>query len=377
MKDNKKTGVIIAAAGAGRRMGGDIPKQFLKTGGVPVIVKTVNVFEACPLIDDIIVVAAEGYIEVTKKMIEGCGSAAEVIEGGDSRQDSVFNAVEYIKKNRPDWGIVLIHDAARPFVTRDIIEKCVEGVKREGAAVAVVPVKDTIREKGRTLDRSGLYAVQTPQGFARDIIISAHEKAREDGFAGTDDISLVERIGGKTVMTDGSYSNIKITTPEDLPPETRAGTGYDVHQLAPGRDLVLGGVDIPYEKGLFGHSDADVLLHAVMDALLGAAALGDIGRHFPDSDEKYRGISSMKLLKETGKLISKEGYTVGNIDVTLVAQEPKVSVYIEKMRENIAACLGIDTALVNVKATTTEGLGYTGRGEGMAAQAVCILHYYR
>lgn len=377
MKDNKKTGVIIAAAGAGRRMGGDIPKQFLKTGGVPVIVKTADVFAACPFIDDIIVVAAEGFLDITKNMLDENEISAEVIEGGDSRQGSVFNAVEYIKKNRPEWDIVLIHDAARPFVTRDIIEKCVEGVKRAGAAVAVVPVKDTIREKDRTLERSGLYAVQTPQGFERELIISAHEKAREDGYVGTDDISLVERIGGKVVMTDGSYSNIKITTPDDLPPEIRSGTGYDVHRLTEGRDLVLGGVKIPYAKGLLGHSDADVLLHAVMDALLGAAALGDIGRHFPDSDEKYRGISSMKLLKETGKLISKEGYTVGNIDVTLIAQEPKVSAYIEKMRENIAACLGIDTALVNVKATTTEGLGYTGRGEGMAAQAACVLHYYR
>ncbi|MCI2063248.1 MAG: 2-C-methyl-D-erythritol 4-phosphate cytidylyltransferase [Eubacteriaceae bacterium] len=377
MLDTKETGVIIAAAGTGERMGGGVPKQFITIGGEPIIVRTVRAFSESPYICGIVIAAAKDYIDVMRDTLLQHGLDAEIIEGGSSRQESVCRGVMHIRKNHAGWEYVLVHDAARPYVTGDVIERCVLGAAESGASVTCVPVKDTIRESGRTLDRSRLFSVQTPQGFRTEILYEAHQKALADGFAGTDDISLTERIGIKTQMVEGSYKNIKITTPDDVPAETRVGTGYDVHRLTEGRPLVLGGVVIPYDRGLLGHSDADVLLHAVMDALLGAAACGDIGKHFPDTDPEYKGISSMELLRRTGRIISNEGYTVGNIDVTLIAQRPKIAPYIDEMRGNIASALGTATENISVKGTTTEGLGLTGRGEGMAAQAVCALYRQR
>ncbi|MBR4410645.1 MAG: 2-C-methyl-D-erythritol 2,4-cyclodiphosphate synthase [Firmicutes bacterium] len=215
--------------------------------------------------------------------------------------------------------------------------------------------------------------MQTPQGFASEILRKAYEAAYRDGFLGTDDAGLAERIGQTILLTEGDYANIKITTREDLPMEIRVGTGYDVHRLTEGRKLILGGVDIPYEKGLDGHSDADVMAHALMDALLGAAGLGDIGRHFPDTDPQYKGISSLKLLEIVNQRIHEAGYELGNADVTIIAQRPKLAGYISQMEENLAAVLGADIRQINVKATTTEKLGFTGRGEGIAAEAACII----
>ena len=215
--------------------------------------------------------------------------------------------------------------------------------------------------------------MQTPQGFRTDVIREAYRRAYAEGFYGTDDASLAERAGYSIAVAEGSYANIKITTKEDLPVEMRIGSGYDVHRLEEGRKLILCGTEIPFEKGLLGHSDADVALHALMDAMLGAAAAGDIGRHFPDTDDRFKGVSSMELLKQTLMVINKEGYAPGNVDITIIAQRPKLQPYIEQMRENTAAALNIGKESVSVKATTTEKLGFTGRGEGIAAQAVCIL----
>ena len=273
---------------------------------------------------------------------------------------------------------MLVHDAARPFVTEDVVQEVIRGAFDRGAAVPCVAVKDSLREnegeRSRCVDRSRFFAVQTPQGFRKELLDEAYEKACKDGFSGTDDASLVERLGYNVEIVDGDYDNIKITTKEDLPMENRIGTGFDVHRLVEGRKLILGGVEIPYEKGLDGHSDADVLIHALMDALLGAAAMGDIGRHFPDTDDAYKGISSMKLLDRVNNILAENMYSIGNADITVIAQKPKLSPYIEKMRENVADVLGIGKDLINIKATTTEKLGFTGRGEGIAAEAVCSIY---
>nr|WP_312092610.1 2-C-methyl-D-erythritol 4-phosphate cytidylyltransferase [Aminipila sp.] len=377
MHKNKKIAVIIAAAGSGTRMGGGIPKQFLEIEGKPVLVKTALAFSQNQYIDGFFVVTGEEYIEKSKKLLEGIDKFMGVVAGGAQRQDSVYNGLKVLQA---DMDYVLVHDAARPFVAQDIINRVVEKAVEKGTAVAAVAVKDTIKtiedeeQFKSTLPRNQLRSVQTPQGFRKNIIVKAYEKACAEEFYGTDDAALVERMGVPVYVVEGGYDNIKITTKEDMPMEYRIGTGYDVHRFAENRRLILGGVEVPYKLGLLGHSDADVLVHAVMDALLGAAALGDIGRHFPDSDEKYKGASSMKLLENVSDLLENKGYSIGNIDATIIAQEPKLSPFIDEMKINIAETLKISHNKVNIKATTTERLGFTGRKEGIASEAVCILN---
>ena len=286
---------------------------------------------------------------------------------------------------------MLIHDGARCLTDGDTIRGTMRGAEETGAAVASVPCVDTVKSVDAagfvtgTPDRADLRCVQTPQAFRRELIMNAHLAAERDGFIGTDDASLVERVGHPVLLTEGSRRNLKLTTPEDFAmataflreenplPETRIGTGYDVHRLVTGRRLILCGIEIPHTHGLDGHCDADVAVHALMDALLGAAALGDIGRHFPDTDEKYRGISSMKLLDHVCALLRDKGLRPANADVTIVAQAPKLAPYIEAMRTNLAAALCLPAERVNVKATTTEHLGFEGRREGISAQAVAML----
>ena len=377
MHKNKKIAVIIAAAGSGTRMGGGIPKQFLEIEGKPVLVKTALAFSQNQYIDGFFVVTGEEYIEKSKKLLEGIDKFMGVVAGGAQRQDSVYNGLKVLQA---DMDYVLVHDAARPFVAQEIINRVVEKAVEKGTAVAAVAVKDTIKtiedeeQFKSTLPRNQLRSVQTPQGFRKNIIVKAYEKACAEEFYGTDDAALVERMGVPVYVVEGGYDNIKITTKEDMPMEYRIGTGYDVHRFAENRRLILGGVEVPYKLGLLGHSDADVLVHAVMDALLGAAALGDIGRHFPDSDEKYKGASSMKLLENVSDLLENKGYSIGNIDATIIAQEPKLSPFIDEMKINIAETLKISHNKVNIKATTTERLGFTGRKEGIASEAVCILN---
>ncbi len=369
-------GVIIAAAGSGTRMGGgsrELPKQFMKIGGVPMIKKTVEVFEKNEYVDDICVVINETYRSMYEELLADCGKIRCMVPGGKERQESVGAGLRELMRIS-SFEYVMIHDGARPYVTGDIIEASLEAAAKHGACTAAVPVKDTIRSGGITLERDNLFAVQTPQTFERNLIAEAYNRAWSDGYVGTDDGSLAERLGRNVAIVPGSYTNIKITTREDLPMETRIGTGYDVHRLTEGRKLILGGVEIPYEKGLLGHSDADVLAHAIADAILGAAALGDIGRHFPDSDARYKGISSMLILEHTAELVRENGFEIGNVDATVVAQMPKLAPYIQQMTENIAAALGTVPERVSVKATTTERLGLTGRGEGMAAQAAALLY---
>lgn len=380
MYNNKKTAAVIAAAGMGKRMGSNVPKQYLKIGGEPILLKTIRAFCSNEKIDYIFIVTNKDYVNHCWQLKENYGleKIVSIVEGGKERQDSVYCALQEINRRQPGVEYVLVHDGARPFVSQETIDFVLEAAAGTGAAVACVPVKNSIRQgkgtESRNVERSNLYSVQTPQGFKKSILMEAYEKAFDDGWYGTDDASLVERTGHPVELVMGKYDNIKITTKEDMPMESRVGTGFDVHRLVSGRALILGGVEIPFEKGLLGHSDADVLTHALMDSLLGAAAMGDIGQHFPDTDPQYEGISSMVLLEKVKRIISDEYYKIGNVDITVMAQRPKIKSFIGDMRRNIAKTLEIEESRVNIKGTTTEKLGFVGREEGIAAQAVCLLY---
>lgn len=375
-RDNRVIAIIVAA-GRGKRLGSSLPKQFLKVRGRTILEMSVEAFEQNKYVDEIFVAANADYCELTEKLCRGFSKLKKIVAGGAERQDSVRAALDCL---RGENGIVLVHDAARPFVSEAVINAVIEGTADFGAAIPTVPAKDTIRQVdgtgSRTLQRETLACVQTPQGFRISLLKHAFEKAQAQGVLGTDDASLVERMGINISMVQGEDANRKITTREDLETEMRIGTGYDVHRLVEGRPLVLCGEQIPYEKGLLGHSDADVALHALMDAMLGAAGLGDIGKHFPDTDERYRGISSMKLLQKTAELLREAGYFLGNADITIIAQRPKIAGYIPKMRANIAEIMNCDENKINIKGTTTEKLGFVGREEGIASEAVCILYRY-
>lgn len=375
---------IILAGGSGSRMGADRNKVLLELCGEPVIVRSVRAFLS--LTDGIVLVCRKEDIPVMKQVMSKYHLKVTFAEGGDTRQSSVWNGLQALPA---DCTNVLIHDGARCLVDEATILRCKASVELYGTGVAAVPAIDTIKQVdaaaivSATPDRSSLRAVQTPQGFSADIIRRAHKDALEAGFLGTDDASLVERIGFPVRLTLGDRRNIKLTTPEDLKmaealmepsyPALRVGQGYDVHRLVKDRELILCGVHVPHTMGLLGHSDADVALHALMDAMLGAMALGDIGKHFPDSDEQYRGISSMKLLEHVVQLLDEHRARVTNCDITIIAQKPKLLPYIPVMQANVAAILQLPVDRVNVKATTTERLSFEGREEGISAQAICMV----
>ena len=371
MKDNS-CAVIITAGGTGTRMGAEVPKQFLKIGGKTILEQTVQRFASMPEAFRIVLTAPEESLDLCRELFP---DEVRICAGGASRQKSVMAGLRELQKEGfPEEGIVLVQDGVRPYVTEETIRDVLRLAEETGAAIAAVPCTDTIRDiETGTLQRDRLVSVQTPQGFRFGLLLDAYEKAEAEGFSGTDDAGLVERLGHPVAIAAGSRENIKITTPSDLPQEMRIGSGYDVHRLVEGRKLILGGVEIPYEKGLLGHSDADVLLHALMDAMLGAAAMGDIGKCFPDNDPAYEGADSMTLLKEVAGMLADAGWKLGNADVTVICQKPKIGPHAEEMRRNIAAACGTDPGRISVKATTTEKLGFTGRGEGIAAEAVCTI----
>jgi len=373
MINGKSVTAIITAAGKGSRMGTSLPKQFLSMGGKTILTRAIEPFEKAEFVDRILVVTNWDFVALCEKICEDYSKVERVLVGGKERQDSVKNALDIIED-----GYALIHDGARPYVSEDIIKAVLTDAAETGASVAAVPVKDTIRQAedsgSKTLPRETLYSVQTPQGFEVGLIKEAFAKAYAEGFYGTDDAGLVDRMGHPVAISQGSYGNIKITTKEDLPVEMRIGHGYDVHRLVEGRELLLCGVNIPFEKGLLGHSDADVAIHALMDSLLGAAGMRDIGNLFPDNDDSYKGISSVLLLEEVTKRLKEQGWSLNNADVTIMAQRPKLAPHIDTMRENMAKALGASVDVINVKATTTEKLGFVGREEGIAAEAVCILN---
>ena len=368
MYKNKIVSVIIAAAGAGSRMGGGIPKQYRNINGKPMLALAAEAFWNCGFVDNVCVVVNEDY---DPKVLDFLNPDTILTLGGAQRQDSVYNGLRSLPK---DTDIVLVHDGARPFVPMEVIERVVDGALVSGAAIPCIKPKDTIRNEAGTLDREEIHMVQTPQGFNIELILEAYEKAFDEGYYGTDDASLVDRIGKMVSLVQGSESNIKITTPEDIPcDETRIGNGYDLHTLVENRPLIIGGVLIPYEKGLLGHSDADVLVHALMDAILGAMGQGDIGKHFPDTSIEYKDISSLILLKKVCDIMGREGFGIINGDITLLMEKPKIAPYIEEMKKNIENAMKITAGLINIKATTMEGIGIVGREEGIACQASVLL----
>ena len=361
--------VVIPAAGEGRRTGLKENKMFFCLDGEPIIKKTVWAFLNHPLVDTVCVVCAEKDFERMQSIL---GKSVVYAFGGSTREESVFAGLKEVA----DSDKVLIHDGARPFVSADVISRVTENTAPGVCAVAGVKVTDTLKtvEGDRiisTVDRNGYFRAQTPQGFMTKEIISLFENGNYADL--TDDSQLFERAGKQVKAVEGEEKNRKITTPEDVgnTPVYLVGTGYDVHRFSENRKLVLGGVEIPYEKGLLGHSDADVLLHAVCDAILGAAGEGDIGKHFPDTDERYRGIKSTVLLENVNRLIAQKGFRVINVSAVVVAQKPKLLPYIAEMNANIARIL--NTNRVNVAATTTEKLGFEGREEGISAMAVVLL----
>lgn len=366
---------IIVAAGASRRMGFD-KLSYRLPDGQTVLEKSCAALAAHPAVTQLVLVAGANR-ETCERIAQRCPKPCVVVAGGETRADSVRHGLEVASGE-----LVAIHDAARPFVSQAVITAALQAAAQTGAAAPAVPVKDTIKvadADGRvqnTPDRATLYAVQTPQCFSRKLYLEALERVTgEKAHLVTDDCSLFELADFPVTLTQGDYENYKITTKEDLQKEKtmRIGHGYDVHRLVEGRKLILGGVDIPYEKGLLGHSDADVLLHAIMDAVLGAAALGDIGKHFPDTEPAYKGADSLALTRAVAKLIAEHGYTVGNIDATILCQAPKLAPHIAAMRQNIADAFGVSLDAVSVKATTEEHLGFTGEGLGIAAHAVALL----
>lgn len=366
---------IIVAAGASRRMGFDKLSYRLPDGRT-VLETSCALFAAHPAVDELVLVAG-GNRPQCEAIAAACPKPCTVVQGGATRADSVRSGLAAAKGQ-----LVAIHDAARPFASAEIITAALQAAAESGAAAPAVPVKDTIKiadQDGKvvaTPDRAMLYAVQTPQCFDRALYLQALEAVSgEKASLVTDDCSLFELAGLPVTLTAGDYANLKITTKEDLQKEKtmRIGHGYDVHRLVEDRKLILGGVEVPYEKGLLGHSDADVLLHAVMDAVLGAAALGDIGQHFPDTDPAYKGADSLALTREVAKIIAAHGYKVGNIDATILCQRPKLAPHIPAMRQNIADAFGLPLDAVSVKATTEEHLGFTGEGLGIAAHAVALI----
>ncbi len=383
----KRVTAVLVAAGSSTRMGFD--KLSFDLGGETVVQRSIRAFAECPLVDEIVLVAGKNR-EFLEQQAAVCQKPVQVVPGGATRAESAKNGVL-----AASGEIVAVHDAARPFVSEAVIEAALNAAALCGAAAPAVPVKDTVktakRGDGKTVpegcsvtetpDRSTLYAVQTPQCFDRAAYLAALDELDEEkARLVTDDCSLFELTGRPVQLTQGDYANLKITTREDLPrPEQKEGTsmrighGYDVHRLVEGRKLILGGVEVPFEKGLLGHSDADVLAHAVMDAVLGAAALGDIGKHFPDTDPEYSGADSLKLARRVAEILHENGWKIENIDSTILCQRPKLAAYIPAMREKLAEAFGLPVDAVSVKATTEEHLGFTGEGLGIAAHAVALI----
>lgn len=371
MYKGKNIYAVVLAAGKGTRIGFD--KMLYKLDRYEVVHHSIQAFRDNEYVDSIIVAAGDN-IEEIREIAARFPKVKAVVKGGATRALSVINALEAIGGD----GLVAVHDGARPFVSQAVINAAIDGAYLHKAAVPCVKVKDTIKQSAgdfieATPDRNTLYITQTPQVF--DVILYKELVNKYFNDSITDDAQLFEKAGVDVKITQGAYENYKITTIDDIKKEKkmRIGHGYDVHRLVEGRKLIMGGVEIPYEKGLLGHSDADVVLHAVSDALLGALALGDIGKHFPDTDPRYKGADSLQLLRLVADMIFDRGADVENVDVTILCQRPKLAPHIPKMRENIADALHCDIDRVSVKATTEEGLGFTGEGLGIAVHSVCLL----
>lgn len=385
---------IIPAGGIGRRMGLDTPKQFHNLAGLPILVHTIRAFQQVAEISSIIVVVPEKHIPITQNMVAEyqLDKVTAITAGGTLRQDSVKAGLKLVSE---ETDFIVVHDGARPLITPSLIESCLTAAHETGAAMVAIPVKDTLKDVDRnhnirhTVDRSTLWQAQTPQVVRADILKAAFTEADQTSFVGTDEASFLEQISHPMCVVEGSERNIKITRPEDLRIAEallmekqsgisnailqKIGHGYDAHRFCEGRPLILGGVTISHPLGLLGHSDADVLTHALCDAILGALGEGDIGNHFPDSDPQYKGISSILLLEKVISLASEKGYTISNADITVIAQKPKLAPHFPDMKKNLSAACGVSLEQINVKGTTTEQMGFTGREEGISCHAAVLL----
>ncbi len=383
---------LIVAAGSGQRFGGELPKQYSPLGGGTVLEASIGAFLAHPKIDGVRCVISKDDADIYHKSISHIyeHSLLSPVFGGETRQQSVLSGLESFVEENPDK--ILIHDAARPFVSAELIENIISSLEKSPGAIPTLAVVDTIKSCSdglvdKTVPRDSLFRAQTPQGFRFKEIITAHRELIKESM--TDDASILEKSGLTVAMVAGSEQNFKITTQDDYDRakgylnmlgggfETRTGFGYDVHRLVDKNDdeggIRLCGVDIPFNRTLLGHSDADVGLHALTDAIFGAIGEGDIGEHFPPTDSRWKGLDSEVFVARALELVGEKGAKINNIDITLVCETPKIGPHRNHMRARIASMLNIDKSRISVKATTTEGLGATGRGEGIAAQAVVTL----
>ena len=374
---------IIAAGGSGRRVGGTVPKQLLEVGGTTLLQRSVEAFRSHPAVGEVVVAVPADILAAPPGWLEGARNV-RLVAGGERRQDSVAQAFAAVGL---DVEVVLIHDAARPFVSGDVISRAIRGAVEHGAAIVAMPVSDTVKRVSsevivETLPREEIFLAQTPQAFRRDVLGAAIAAGRTTETA-TDEAMLAERAGYRVHVVEGDPANVKITTAADLSRARgqlsapaaagRVGVGYDLHRLVEGRPLVLGGITVPSERGALGHSDADVVCHAVTDAILGAARAGDIGQHYPDTDPRWKGASSTALLTEVVALVRERGLTVENVDVVVILERPKIGPHRAAIQARLAEALGIDESRVSVKGKTNEGVDAVGRGEAIAAHAVALL----
>ena len=379
---------VVVAGGRGTRARTSRPKQYTSLAGLPVLRHTVTALTDHPQIDAVQVVIGENDRDLYEEAVRGLPKMLPPVTGGDSRQASVKNGLRALKDHEPQH--VLIHDGARPFVSEETISGVLRALHQAEGAIAALPVSDTLKRANdamgieETVSREGLWRAQTPQGFRFEAILAVHEDAAPD--SATDDACLMEERGIHVAIVPDTPTNFKLTYKEDFDlaerllagaTETRTGMGYDVHAFEPGEAVILGGVSIPHDRKLKGHSDADVALHALTDALLGAIGDGDIGTHFPPSDEKWRGAPSHLFVEHAAKRIADKGGQIVNIDLTIIAEAPKVGPHRAAIMEKIAGMLGLEPSRISVKATTTEGLGFTGRKEGIAAQALATIRIGR
>jgi len=374
---------IIAAAGQGRRLGAAVPKQLLQIGDRSILERSVAAFASHERVNDVIVVLPPALATAPPDWLSA--DDVRVVAGGSRRQDSVANAFDRVL---PESDVVLVHDAARPFVSPELISRSIDAAAEFGAAIVALPASDTVkRVEGEgtraliveTIPRASAYLAQTPQAFRREILGAAVALGRT-GVEATDEAMLAERAGHRVHVVEGDPANVKITTARDLDAArrqsavtTRIGTGYDLHRLVEGRPLIIGGVTIPSDKGASGHSDADVVCHAVIDAVLGAVCAGNVGQHYPDTDPRWQGASSIQMVRDTVRLVHARGFAPENVDVTVILERPKIAPFIEQIRTELAAALEIAVDCVSVKGKTNEGVDAVGRGEAIAAHAVALL----
>lgn len=376
-----KIAALIVAGGRGTRIGGEVPKQYQPLLGRPLLHHTLSAFVRHPRISDIVTIIHPDDASHYQTAVEGLSDPRlRVALGGATRQASVRAGLLALENTGVDQ--VLIHDGARPCIETGLLDRIINALSTDKGVLPALPVTDTLRRDnagsaGETISREGLVRAQTPQAFPFSAILRAHQRAPHEDY--TDDVALAAEAGIETVLVEGSEDNIKVTHPEDFArvsrlfasgSENRTGFGYDVHRFSEGTHVTLGGVEIPHTHTLLGHSDADVALHALTDALLGAIGEGDIGDHFPPSDPQWKGAPSRIFLEHAARLVRSRGGEIANLDVTLVCEAPKIGPHRDAMRRSIADMISVDVDRISVKATTSEKLGFTGREEGIAAQAV-------